>query len=68
MSLKFQIRKWDVEISWEQLTLTPPGAKDGDSFTENKPGIIQTNNTNYFLFNLIENLFTSTHKQEHLSQ
>ncbi len=70
MSLKFQTRKWDVEITWEQMTLTPLGTANDhrDTGSENTSGIVQTNNTNYFLFNLIEQLFAPGRKQEHLSQ
>lgn len=70
MSLKFQTRKWDVEITWEQMTLTPLGTTNSvrGTMTDNKTGIIQTTNTNYFLFNLIEQLFAPTKKQEPLSQ
>lgn len=70
MSLKFQTRKWDVEITWEQMTLTPLGTANDQRATssENTSGLVQTNNTNYFLFHLIEQLFIPGHKQEHLSQ
>jgi hypothetical protein len=70
MSLKFQTAKWNVEINWKQMTLTPLGTANGhrDSSSENTSGIVQTNNTNYFLFDLIDQIFTPGHKQEHLSQ
>lgn len=70
MSLKFETAKWNVEINWKQMTLTPLGTANGhrDSNSENTSGIVQTNNTNYFLFKLIDQLFTPGHKQEHLSQ
>jgi hypothetical protein len=70
MSLKFQTRKWDVEITWEYLTLTPLGTTTsprGTMSADSSP-LVQTNNTNYFLFELIAQLFASQHKQEHLSQ
>ncbi|HEX4950258.1 MAG TPA: hypothetical protein VFZ34_26575 [Blastocatellia bacterium] len=70
MSLKFQTRKWDVEITWEQMTLTPLGTtKDvRDTRPENPTDSAQTNAANYFLFNLIEQIFAPSYKQEHLSQ
>ena len=70
MSLKFQTRKWDVEINWQQMTLTPLGTASGqrDSIANDKTGIVQTSNTNYFLFELIEQVFAPNRKQEHLSQ
>lgn len=70
MSLKFQTRKWEVEITWEQMTLTPLGTTNivRGAMADKKTGIIQTTNTNYFLFNLIEQLFAPTKKQEPLSQ
>lgn len=70
MSLKFQTRKWDVEITWEQMTLTPLGTATGQRGTiaDPKTGIVQTDNRNDFLFKLIEQVFAPTHKQESLSQ
>ncbi len=70
MSLKFDTAKWNVEITWEQLTLTPLGTANShrDTSSENTSGIVQPSNTNPFLFNLIEQLFTPGHNQEHLSQ
>ena len=70
MSLKFQTRKWDVEITWEQMTLTPLGTATGQrgTMTEHKTGIVQADNRNYFLFKLIEQVFAPRYKQEHLSQ
>ncbi len=70
MSLKFQTRKWDVEITWEQMTLTPLGTGNGprEMNSETTSGLVQNHNTNYFLFHLIEQLFAPGHKQEHLSQ
>jgi hypothetical protein len=69
MSLKFETAKWNVEITWEQMTLTPLGTAPGhgDANPENTSGLVQTTNTNYFLFNLIEQLFAPGHKQEHSS-
>ena len=70
MSLKFQIRQWEVEMTWEQMTLTPLGTTQSTNGTmpENKTGITKTTNTNYFLFDLIEQLFVPTYQQEHLSK
>lgn len=70
MSLKFQTRKWDVEINWQQMTLTPLGTTTDQrgSMPEHKTGIVQTDNRNYFLFELIEQVFAPNRKQEHLSQ
>ena len=70
MSLKFETTKWNVEITWQQLTLTPLGTAHSNRGTSSEPNsdLAQTNPTNYFLFNLIERLFTAGHKQEHLSQ
>jgi len=70
MSLKFQTRKWDVEINWQQMTLTPLDTATGQrrSLGENHTGIVQPENRNYFLFELIEQVFAPNRKQEHLSQ
>ena len=72
MSLKFDTAKWNIEITWEQLTLTPLGTANANRgmSSENTSGILQprTSNTNHFLFNLIEQLFAPGQKQEHLSQ
>lgn len=70
MSLKFETTKWNVEITWQQLTLTPLGTAQSNRGTnaDNNSALVQTNPTNYFLSTLIERLFTSGHKQEHLSQ
>ena len=75
MSLKFETAKWNVEITWEQLTLTPLGTANSNhggnsqgTNSEDTSGIVQPSNTNPFLFNLIEQLFTPGHNQEHLSQ
>lgn len=68
MSMKFQTRKWDVEITWEQMTLTPIGTANGDSL--NQHSISKDSNTasSNFLFNLIEQIFAPKQTQEHLSQ
>lgn len=71
MSLKFQTRKWDIEINWEQLTMTPLGTTlsghnsmiEEDVADQSQPGT-----TSYFLFDLIGQLFGSTQKQEQLSK
>ncbi len=69
MSLKFETAKWNVEITWEQMTLTPLGSANSrrDPNPENTSGLVPTNNTNYFLFNLIEQLFAPGQQQEHSS-
>jgi hypothetical protein len=68
MSLKFQTAKWNVEINWKQMTLTPLGTTNArNSNSENTSGNVPTNNTNYFLFKLIDQIFTPGQKQEHLS-
>lgn len=68
MSLKFQTRKWDVEITWEQMTLTPLGTANGDSLHEHHISNNPTNASNNFLFNLIEQMFAPKQTQEHLQQ
>lgn len=68
MSLKFETRKWDVEITWEQMTLTPIGTVNGDSMNQHSISQDPTTASNNFLFNLIEQIFAPTPHQEHLSQ
>lgn len=70
MSLKFQTTKWDVEITWEQLTITPLGTVQGNHHMHNEgtESKSQSGAANYFLFDLIGQLFGSTTKQEHVSQ
>jgi hypothetical protein len=52
------------------MTLTPLGTANHQRGTiaDDKTGIVQTNNSNYFLFELIEQVFAANRKQEHLSQ
>ncbi|MBL8206955.1 MAG: hypothetical protein JNM09_22170 [Blastocatellia bacterium] len=70
MSLKFQTRKWDIEINWEQLTITPLGTTLGghNAMIEDVADQSQSGTASYFLFDLIGQLFGSTQKQEQLSK
>lgn len=70
MSLKFQTAKWDVEITWEQLTVTPLGKMDGDDYRSADQDVSnpKISAANYFLFDLIGQLFASGQHQEQISK
>jgi hypothetical protein len=66
--MRFQTRKWDVELTWEQMTLTPLGTTTSGTSADQKTGIVQPDHRNFFLFELIEQVFAPNQKQEQLSQ
>ena len=70
MSLKFQTTKWQVEITWEQLTVTPIGMVDGNYHrsADYDTSKSQIGAANYFLFDLIGQLFASGQPQERISK
>jgi hypothetical protein len=68
--MKFQTTKWDVEITWEQLTITPTGTTAGQSHTRAEEANENSHprTAHYFLFNLLGQLGGAEQKQEQLSQ